>query len=85
MADGRRYNPGMVKHIRNMLTMSGLAVLIGTATTILAAPAAAIPAPPPEPPAIEPSTSWLTIAYAAVGVIAICVVAFKNARRTHLD
>jgi len=36
-------------------------------------------------PAREPSRAWYAILFAVVFVAAICVVAFKHARRTHLD
>lgn len=79
-----RYNSGMFKNIRNTLT--SILVYLVCASAVWAAPAAApAPAAPPEPPVIEAANSWLTIAYAVVGLVGICVVAFKNARRTHLD
>ena len=36
-------------------------------------------------PELKTSAPWAAITYTAVAVIAILVVAFKNARRTHLD
>jgi hypothetical protein len=37
------------------------------------------------PPTIESSTPWMAILYSLVAAVAICVLGFKNSRRTHLD
>jgi len=37
------------------------------------------------PPEIEWSPPWVAILYTIVFLVGICVVAFKNAKRTHLD
>jgi len=34
---------------------------------------------------LEPSRPWAPVLYAIVFLAAVCVVAFKHARRTHLD
>jgi len=36
-------------------------------------------------PELDYSPPWLSILYALVGTVAVCVPAFKNAKRTHLD
>jgi len=36
-------------------------------------------------PAMEPAKPWFPIIYTIVFLVALMVVAFKNARRTHLD
>lgn len=33
----------------------------------------------------EPSHDWIAVLYALVALAGICVVAFKNSKRTHLD
>ncbi len=38
-----------------------------------------------EVPALEDTPRWGAIAYTAVAVAGIAVVAFKHAKRTHLD
>jgi len=38
-----------------------------------------------KPPTSDYSMAWLTTIYVLVFLAGICVVAFKNARRTHLD
>jgi len=35
------------------------------------------------PPVIEADQSWLAVVYSVVALAGICVVAFKNPRRTH--
>jgi hypothetical protein len=35
--------------------------------------------------AVEPQTPWWAYLYAVVALAGICVVGFKNAKRTHLD
>jgi hypothetical protein len=36
-------------------------------------------------PQLEPSPPWVAIVYSVVGLAGVAVVAFKNAKRTHLD
>jgi hypothetical protein len=36
-------------------------------------------------PALEHGPPWQAIVCAVAGLVAICAIAFKNARRTHLD
>ena len=36
-------------------------------------------------PVVESVTTMMAASYAIVGVIGVCVVGFKNSRRTHLD
>ena len=36
-------------------------------------------------PEIESSMSWMATGYAIAGLAGICIVGFKNSRRTHLD
>jgi hypothetical protein len=36
-------------------------------------------------PATEPEFDWVTLLYILVGLAAVLVASFKNARRTHLD
>jgi len=38
-----------------------------------------------EPEVLEPEFAWLALLYAVVSAVAIGVVAFKDAKRTHLD
>ena len=38
-----------------------------------------------EPPVLEPHFSWLSLLYTVVGAAGIAVVAFKDAKRSHLD
>jgi len=38
-----------------------------------------------EPEVLEPQFAWLALLYAVVAGVAVGVVAFKNAKRTHLD
>ena len=37
------------------------------------------------PPTVESKPPWLAIVFSFVFTVAVCVVAFKNSRRTHLD
>lgn len=39
----------------------------------------------PSPPQIESSTPWIAILYSLLAAVAICILGFKNSRRTHLD
>ncbi len=36
-------------------------------------------------PEIESSMSWMATGYAIAGLAGVCIVGFKNSRRTHLD
>ncbi len=56
-----------------------------TALVFSAAGAAALAGDGFQPPTDENSTDWIALAVAAVAAIAVCVLAFKNAKRTHLD
>ena len=38
-----------------------------------------------EPPGVEKPNYWWSILVAAVALAGICVIGFKNAKRTHLD
>jgi hypothetical protein len=63
----------------------------GLARTCLAGLALLLPVAPAicqdkyTQPALEHKPSWAAVIYTVVALIAICVVAFKHARRTHLD
>lgn len=37
------------------------------------------------PKPLEPSLDWVSLLYALIALIGVCVVGFKNAKRTHLD
>lgn len=52
---------------------------------LAAEPAAALAADGYQAPAIERSGIWKPVLVIVVAVAAICVLAFKNAKRTHLD
>jgi hypothetical protein len=47
--------------------------------------AASAEASPKQAPEVAYSLPWAVIAYLVVSTVAICAVAFKNAKRTHLD
>ena len=38
-----------------------------------------------KPPTKDDGVNWMALVTAAIAVIAICVLAFKSARRSHLD
>jgi len=38
-----------------------------------------------EPPKIEAAQPWMAVVYSVVALAGICVVAFKNPKRTHSD
>ena len=38
-----------------------------------------------EPPTIETSRPWMAVVYSVVALAGVCVVAFKNPKRTHSD
>jgi len=38
-----------------------------------------------EPPDIQKARNWYAIVAAVVAALAVCVIAFKNSKRTHLD
>jgi len=38
-----------------------------------------------KPPEIEGGVPWLAAVYAVIALLGICVVAFKDPKRTHLD
>ena len=59
--------------------------LVWTAFVIAAVGAAAWAEDGFEPPEIESTTHWYAIVAAVVALLAICVLAFKNSKRTHLD
>jgi len=40
---------------------------------------------PTEPPKIETSRSWVAVVYSVIALAGICVIAFKNPKRTHVD
>ena len=46
---------------------------------------AAWSAGPKGAPAVKASTPWRAVIYSMVALAGICVVAFKDPRRTHLD
>ena len=58
-------------------------VLLGVLT--LGASSAFGDALPNKPPEIKDGTPWLASVYSAVALAGICVVAFKNPRRTRPD
>jgi len=37
------------------------------------------------PPVIDAGVSWWAVVYSVVALLGICVVAFKDPKRTHLD
>jgi len=39
----------------------------------------------PVPPEIKAELPWLAVIYSVVALVGICVVAFKDPKRTHLD
>ena len=55
------------------------------ASSLLAMPALLFGSDGYEPAPIEMIANWMAILYSVVFVAAICVVTFKNAKRTHLD
>ena len=46
---------------------------------------AALAADGHEAPKLEDKTNWIVILITGLGVLAMAAIAFKNARRTHLD
>jgi hypothetical protein len=58
--------------------ISGVAVLTLSATAGMAADTTKIPE-------LEGGSTWIAWLFGAVALAGICVVGFKNSRRTHLD
>ena len=67
--------------------MIGRKLLSVVATVILWASAAQAAVLPDgaNPPVIADKTPWKALGFAAAVAVAVLAVAFKNARRTHLD
>jgi len=59
--------------------------LLWTAFVIVAVGAAAWAEDGFKPPEITSTTHWYAIVAAVVALLAICVLGFKNSKRTHLD
>jgi len=71
------------RNVRNVM-MAALGLLAGPAGEVVAL-AAKSKAKAGGPPALQATTSFWPILCTAVALLGICVVAFKNARRSHLD
>lgn len=69
----------MSKKHKLQSALVGLAVILGEAAMAMAA------RKPEVAPELEDSIGWRPVLYMLVGIALVCVVAFRNARRTHLD
>ena len=67
--------------IRTLSALLMIAVLAMPAGRVSAARAAV----PKGAPVVKTSTPWRAVIYSMVALAGICVVAFKDPRRTHLD
>ncbi|MCK4625541.1 MAG: hypothetical protein KAV00_09550 [Phycisphaerae bacterium] len=65
--------------------MKAIPLLFLACLILLAATCAASAGDGFEPPEIKKGDYWYALAVAAAAVAGICVVAFKNPKRTHLD
>ena len=65
--------------------MKTIPLLLLTGLILLVATCAAWAGDGFEPPEIKKADNWYVLAIAAVALAGICVVAFKNSKKTHLD
>ena len=66
-----------------MRALLWIAVWAAVSLTVLVTPLLA--ARDDRPPTIDPKPPWSAIVFSFLFTVAVCVVAFKNSRRTHLD
>ena len=52
---------------------------------LLAAPAWAKKTDKPGAPEVSAGMPWMATGYAIAGLAGVCIVGFKNSKRTHLD